>query len=150
MKKQLTALAACAFVLGGCSAAEPELTSSTPTTTFGAAGAAPAAPESELASQAINESSQQSTYSSKPNRATASDLEMMVASYKDEGVAFPRSHAERYAEITCEAAQEGLSPIRIADMWSENVSDFSVSDHYILTGAAIGAYCPEQMGLEGY
>lgn len=75
---------------------------------------------------------------------------MMVEAYQDGGVSFPRSHAAEYADITCEAAQDGLSPTRVADMWSEEVTDYSVSDHYILVGAAIGAYCPEQLGLDGY
>lgn len=75
---------------------------------------------------------------------------MMVRAYKEQGVSFPRSHAAEYADITCKAARDGLSPMRVADMWSEEVTDYSVSDHYILTGAAIGAYCPEQMGLAGY
>lgn len=74
----------------------------------------------------------------------------MVQAYQNGGVSFPRNRAAEYAEITCDAARDGLSPIRVADMWSAEVTDYSVSDHYILTGAAIGAYCPEQMGLDGY
>lgn len=134
MKKLLTAVAVGVLTLTGC-ASEAPASAPAPATSFGAAGAEKAARERLPGSASTSGSS---------------DLDMMVRAYKEQGVSFPRSHAAEYADITCKAARDGLSPMRVADMWSEEVTDYSVSDHYILTGAAIGAYCPEQMGLAGY
>lgn len=142
MKKLVAGLAAGVLALTGCGSEAPKQAPAPPTA-FGAAGAEKAAQE-QLAGSA--------PASANSNRSVSgrSDLDMMVEAYRDGGVSFPRSRAAEYAEITCEAARDGLTPTRVADMWSAEVTDYSVSDHYILTGAAIGAYCPEQMGLTGY
>lgn len=143
MKKLLTAAVVGAFALTGCASEAPAPTPApSPATSFGAAGAEKASRE-RLAGI---ESTTRTTASS----YARSDLDMMVEAYQDGGVSFPRSHAAEYADITCEATRDGLSPTRVADMWSGEVTDYSVSDHYILVGAAIGAYCPEQLGLDGY
>lgn len=134
MKQVLVAVAFLMFALSGCTSESSE-EMSPPPTSFGAAGAEKAAQERLAGGVATSGSS---------------DLDMMVEAYRNGGVSFPRNRAEEYAEITCDTVRDGLSPTRVADMWSEEVTDYSVSDHYVLTGAAIGAYCPEEMGLDGF